>query len=158
MKSLWCLRTSVPILIQLLGNVVLLRVLVVLTYYVVFLSSLKSAQSAVRSSWSRGSGRTGSSSSCWDSSWLWSAGWWTSASPSAYKVSRVAGRETEEETEGWGVPPPGRGLTRVHVKETRGWGKDGAVCVLQGGLMVVGRTDGKHHHVSFRKPCLGGSA
>lgn len=52
----------------------------------VMLSSCQSARFAVRSSWSRGLGRTGSSSSCWDSSWPWSAGWWTSASPSVYKV------------------------------------------------------------------------
>lgn len=67
-----------------------------------FFSFLQSAQSAVRSSWSRGSGRTGSSSSCWDSSWPWSAGRWTSASPSAYKVSHRGRTEGRKRNKGLG--------------------------------------------------------
>lgn len=43
---------------------------------------------AARSSWSRGWGKTGSSSFCWDCSWLWSAGSWTTPSPSAKKVGK----------------------------------------------------------------------
>lgn len=64
-----------------------------------FSSFLQSAQSAVKSSWSQGSGRTGSSSSCWDSSWLWSAGWWTSASPFACKVSQCGRTKERGNTE-----------------------------------------------------------
>lgn len=43
---------------------------------------------AARNSWSRGWGKTGSSSFCWGCSWLWSAGSWTTPSPSAKKVGK----------------------------------------------------------------------
>lgn len=46
---------------------------------------------AARSSSSRGWGRTGSSSFCWACSWLWSAGSWTTPSPSVRKVRRGEG-------------------------------------------------------------------
>lgn len=52
------------------------------------LCCLQCVRLAARSSWSRGWGRTGSSSFCWACSWLWSAGSWTTPSPSAKKVGK----------------------------------------------------------------------
>lgn len=58
-------------------------------FFLFFLSlRLQCVRLAARSSWSHGWGRTGSSSFCWACSWLWSAGSWTTPSPSAKKVGK----------------------------------------------------------------------
>lgn len=56
---------------------------------------------AAKSSWSRGWGRTGSSSFCWGCSWLWSAGSWTTPSPSAKKVGKR--QRAGKRKDGWTV-------------------------------------------------------